>query len=83
MTRAEREKSGNPRLSIEERYGTLEGYVCRVRRAANRLVRERFLLREDRDRMVGEARASQVLPPAAASSSENQARGAAVCGPGV
>ena len=55
LTRAEREKSGDPRRSIEERYGTQEGYACAVRRAAEALVRDRFLLREDADRQIAAA----------------------------
>lgn len=79
-TRAERETTGDPRLSVEERYGTLEGYVCAVRRAADAAVDERFLLRDDADRMIREAGESRVLPEAALSSAENRARGAARCG---
>lgn len=45
-TRAEREKSGDPRLSIEERYSDRAGYLRRVEEAANRLVAERYLLSE-------------------------------------
>jgi hypothetical protein len=47
--------------SLEERYGTHEKYVERVREAAKRLVRERFLLQEDADGLVREAEASAVL----------------------
>jgi hypothetical protein len=61
-TRVERLKAGDPRLSLEERYGTQQGYVCTVRRAAERLVRERFLLRDDADRLIAAAAASKVLP---------------------
>ena len=46
-TRAERLASGDPRLSVEERYGTLEGYVCTVQTAADRMVADRLLLRAD------------------------------------
>jgi hypothetical protein len=46
-TRGDREKSHDPRLSVEERYGSRDDYVRRVAEAANRLVQERFLLRED------------------------------------
>ena len=53
--------SGDPRPSLEERYGTHERYVERVREAARRLVQERFLLQEDADRLVREAEASAVL----------------------
>jgi Alpha/beta hydrolase domain len=60
-TKAEREAAGDPRLSLEERYGSHEGYVAVVKRAAERLVRDRFLLPEDADRLGAEAQASDVL----------------------
>jgi hypothetical protein len=40
-TKAERVASGDPRPSLEERYGTHEAYVAKVRAAAERLVRGR------------------------------------------
>jgi hypothetical protein len=61
-TRTERLASNDPRLSVEERYGTLEGYVCAVQRAAERAVTDRFLLRADADRLIKEANGSGVLP---------------------
>lgn len=60
-TKAEREAAGDPRLSLEERYGTHEAYVARVRDAAKRLVAQRFLLLDDADRLIREAEASAVL----------------------
>lgn len=60
-TAQQRLASGDPRPSLEERYGTHEKYVEKVREAARRLVRERFLLQEDADRLVREAEASAVL----------------------
>jgi len=60
-TRAERIASGDPRLSLEERYGTHEKYVRGVRETTNRLVRERLLLAEDAERIVVEAEKSDVL----------------------
>jgi hypothetical protein len=60
-TKAEREANGDPRPSIEERYGTHEGYVAKVKAAAQQLVRDRFLVQEDADRLVSEAEASNVL----------------------
>ena len=48
----------------QERYGTHEGYVAVVKRAADRAVRDRFLLPEDAARFVREAEASDVLKPA-------------------
>jgi hypothetical protein len=60
-TKAEREAVGDPRLSLEERYATHDGYVAKVREAARRLVQERFLLQDDADRLVRQAEASSVL----------------------
>ena len=60
-TKAERLATGDPRLSLEERYGTHENYVEKVRAAAERLVRGRYLLQEDADRLVAEAEASEIL----------------------
>ena len=60
-TKAERLASGDPRPSLEERYGTHDGYVTRVKAAAERLVRQGFLLRDDADRMIAQAEAGNVL----------------------
>jgi hypothetical protein len=46
-TAKEREKTGDPRLSVAERYPTREHYLARVAEAAVRLRDERFLLDED------------------------------------
>jgi Alpha/beta hydrolase domain len=51
-TRAERLAASDPRLSLEERYPTHGSYVSKVARAADRLVREGFLLKEDKDQIV-------------------------------
>ena len=63
-TRAERMANGDPRLSLEERYRTHEGYVEAVRTAAGKAVRERFLLQADADALIAQAAASNVLRPA-------------------
>ncbi len=55
-TRAERLAAGDPRLSLEERYGTHARYVRTVERAARRLVRQGFLLEEDGERLIQEAK---------------------------
>ena len=60
-TKAERLESGDPRLSLEERYGDHAGFVGAVEKAANELVKERFLLEEDADKYVRQAEASDVL----------------------
>jgi hypothetical protein len=54
-TRAEREQTGDPRLSLEERYGNREHYLARVAEAALRLHKEGFLLDEDVVRIVDKA----------------------------
>ena len=49
-TKEGRETSGDPRLSIEERYDSRDDYVERVRQAAADLVSEGYLLEEDVER---------------------------------
>lgn len=51
-TRADREAAGDPRPSVEERYGSVDAYVAAVKAAAERLVAERLLLEEDVERMT-------------------------------
>jgi hypothetical protein len=46
-TATEREKSGDPRLSIAERYASREQYMGKFAEAAVKLIQDRFLLRED------------------------------------
>jgi hypothetical protein len=46
-TRAEREASGDPRASIEERYVSMEDYLGQVKQAAEVLVKQGYLLAED------------------------------------
>jgi len=46
-TRAEREAVGDPRLSLEERYGSRADYVAKVKATADALVAERLLLPAD------------------------------------
>jgi hypothetical protein len=46
-TAAEREKSGDPRASIAERYSSHDQYVGKYAEAAMKLIQQRFLLRED------------------------------------
>ena len=60
-TRAERTATGDPRPSLEERYGSHAGYVDVVKKAADKALAARFLLPEDAERLVREAQASQVL----------------------
>ena len=60
-TKAERTASGDPRLSLEERYQSHQGYVQAVAKAADRLVVSGLLLRPDADAMIKQAEASDVL----------------------
>jgi hypothetical protein len=60
-TKADRQASGDPRKSQEERYKTHEKYVKEVEKAAKKLVREGFLTAEDAGRFIREAEASDVL----------------------
>ena len=71
--------AGDPRLSLEERYGTQEGYACTTGRATEGLVRERFLLRADADRVIAEAASSHVLPTGAESNAEQRAIAETLC----
>jgi hypothetical protein len=54
-TRIEREASGDPRASIEERYPTRDAYLKQVREAAQALVAVRHLLAEDVEAIVERA----------------------------
>ncbi len=60
-TQADRLASGDPRLSLEERYGTHEGYVRAVKKAVARALRAGFLLPADAETLVQQAAASGVL----------------------
>jgi hypothetical protein len=55
VTRSQREASGDPRLSLEERYSSREDYLSRVRRAAETLVEEGYLLASEVDEVVDQA----------------------------
>jgi len=54
-TRAERLANDDPRPSLEERYPTRDAYLDAVRRAADDLVKRRFLLADDAAALVAEA----------------------------
>src|SRR5437763_5052880 len=55
-SRAERDADDDPRPSLEERYGSREAYVARVREAAAALVAERLLLAADAEAFVAAAK---------------------------
>ncbi len=51
-TKADRLASGDPRLSIEERYASADSYTAAARKAIDDLVTKRYMLREDVDAYV-------------------------------
>ena len=55
-TRTEREAAGDPRPSLEERYGDHAGYVRRVEETVKQLVAERLLLPEDGELFIAMAK---------------------------
>jgi hypothetical protein len=55
LTRAERERAGDPRPSIAERYHSRAAYLERMREAAQKLVASRHVLAEDVDAIVERA----------------------------
>ena len=64
VTKEQRLTTGDPRRSLEERYGTHSRYVAAVAAAANRLVTERVLLPEDANAYIEAARNRALgLPP--------------------
>lgn len=78
-TRGERDALGDPRLSLEERYGDQEGFECVVKHAAAGLVARRLLLDADAARILEQAGRSKVLPAAKNSSAEARLIGERVC----
>jgi hypothetical protein len=60
-TKAERLASGDPRLSLEERYENHAGYVAAVKAAAEKAVSQGFLLKSDAAALIEQATESNVL----------------------
>jgi len=58
--KADRIAAGDPRLSLEERYVTHDGYVAAVTAAANNAFAKGYLLAADRDALIAQAAASNV-----------------------
>ena len=54
-TRADRERTGDPRLSVEERYQSREQYLELITEAADDLVAKGYLIAEDVPRIVEQA----------------------------
>jgi hypothetical protein len=60
FARTAAQRGQDPRPSLQERYGTHQGYVNEVRNAANALVQGGYLLPEDRDRLIAEAEQADI-----------------------
>ncbi|MXP24446.1 hypothetical protein GRI39_00075 [Altererythrobacter indicus] len=60
-TKAERQAKGDPRLSLEERYGDHAGFVQKVKEAVARQQASGWLLPDDARKLIAEAKASTVL----------------------
>jgi hypothetical protein len=54
-TQAERQASGDPRRSMEERYPSKEDYLERVQQAAEALIQQGYLLAEDQPTVIEQA----------------------------
>ena len=61
-TRNDRLKDQDPRLSLQERYGTKANYVAKVKAAAESLVAQRLLLPDDVSVYVNAAQAQTIFP---------------------
>ena len=59
-TRAEREARNDPRVSLQERYGSHAAYVRKVEESVRQLVAERLLLQEDAERLVERAKSAEI-----------------------
>ena len=59
-TKAERSKRRDPRLSLQERYKSPSDYVKKISHAARILVDQRYLLPDDAQRMIDEAKKRRV-----------------------
>jgi hypothetical protein len=79
-TRAERIAAQDPRPSIEERYGTHQGYVCVVTNAANKSVKKRFLRESAATTLIAQAQAGNVLTDITPKD-EDQALAKRLCSP--
>lgn len=57
LTKAERDSSGDSRISLEERYGGKDSYMENVIAETNKLLVDRLLTQEDADKIIADAKA--------------------------
>jgi hypothetical protein len=69
-SKAEREASGDTRLSLAERYRSLDDYVTQVKACAEQLVAERLLLPADAAAFVEAAKACTAFAPVSAAAAK-------------
>ena len=69
-TKANRLTNGDPRLSLEERYGTHKGYVCQVVKSVVSSVQQRYLLSSDATTLSSMASSGNVLSSLTPTSSD-------------
>jgi hypothetical protein len=62
-TEADRLAAHDPRPSLQERYGTHQGFVARVREAVARQARAGWLLPSDAQKLIAQAEQSTILMP--------------------
>ena len=79
VTQAARVAAGDPRPSLEERYGTHAGFVCVVKLAAKNALNQRFLRQSAATALVAAASGSAVLNGVTATQADN-ARANFYCG---
>ena len=60
FSRKRAERGDDPRLSLEERYGSKEKYVALVEAAVKRMQQEGFLLADDAERVIADARKQEL-----------------------
>jgi hypothetical protein len=78
-TKANRLAAGDPRPSLEERYGTAAGYNCVVTNAINTAVAQGFLLPSDATALTTLASGSNVLGPPFSPNSADMALANTLC----
>ena len=78
-TKALRLAAGDPRPSLEERYGTHAGFVCVVTLAANQAVKNRFLRASSASALIAAASASTVLTTGFTPTTADNARATFYC----
>jgi hypothetical protein len=78
-TKANRQSAHDPRLSLEERYGTSAGYNCVVTNAINTAVAQGFLLASDATALSTLASSSNVLGAPFTPSSDDTALATKLC----